>query len=398
LRNRRLWAGLVLALASASPWAAPKQELEEVRDRLQELQTELEASEQSRAEAADQLRASERAISKANRRLRDLTRERDTVRRELHSLRERSERLQSDITRQQDAYGRMLQDQHRNGRAEPLRLLLTRHDPNDVARQMRYLTYVAKARSDVVRSLETNLAEVANLSRQAGEREHDLAEVEKAHDSERRTLEQEKAARKEALASVSAELAKQRKEYATLKRDEERLGQLIAKLARALAKPKTKVKGKVRDSAAAVENASTPEDTEDSVAFRALKGKLRLPISGELATRFGSPRGDDGFSRKGVFIRARNGQEVKAVAQGRVVFAEWLRGFGNLVIVDHGGGYMSLYGNNEALYKQPGDAVRAGDVLASVGASGGQEESGLYFELRHQGKPFDPLPWAPPRP
>ena len=95
-------------------------------------------------------------------------------------------------------------------------------------------------------------------------------------------------------------------------------------------------------------------------------------------------------------MRTRSGEEIHVIAAGQVVFADWLRGFGNLLIVDHGGGYMSLYGNNEALLRQPGDTVRAGDVVASVGASGGQEESGLYFEMRHQGKPFDPLQWAPP--
>lgn len=397
---RRLLCGAVLAaLCSGTAWTAPKQELEEVRERLQALQNELEASEQSRAEAADQLRDSERAISQANRRLRDLARERDGLRRELRSLEDRSTLLQGTITRQQDAYAQMLREQYRNGRSEPVRLLFTKQDPNEVARQMRYLTYVARARADVVRDLRTNLAEVTQLADKAQARERELSDVQKSHDEQRRTLQEEKTARQLALASVSAELAKQRSEYATLKRDEERLSELVARLARALAQAKPKPpKAKPKTGEAPLENASTPEDNADSGAFRALKGKLRLPVAGELATRFGSPRGDDGFSRKGIFIRARSGQDVKAVAPGRVVFSEWLRGFGNLVIVDHGGGYMTLYGNNEALFKQPGDPVRAGDVIASVGASGGQEASGLYFEMRHEGKPIDPLPWAPPRP
>lgn len=395
---RRLLCGAALAaLLSGTAWSAPKQELEEVRERLQALQNELQASEQSRAEAADQLRDSERAISQANRKLRDLTRERDGLRREVQSLKDRSALLHASIVRQQEAYAQMLREQYRNGRTEPVRLLFSRQDPNDVARQMRYLTYVARARADVVRGLRTNLAEVTGLAEKAQARERELSEVQKSQDEQRRTLQEERAARQIALASVSAELAKQRSEYATLKRDEERLSELVARLARALAKPKPpKAKPKAGD--APVENASTPEDNAESVAFRALKGRLRLPVAGELATRFGSPRGDDGFSRKGIFIRARSGQDVKAVAPGRVVFSEWLRGFGNLVIVDHGGGYMTLYGNNEALFKQPGDPVRAGDVIASVGASGGQEASGLYFEMRHEGKPIDPLPWAPPRP
>lgn len=127
-------------------------------------------------------------------------------------------------------------------------------------------------------------------------------------------------------------------------------------------------------------------------AFASLKGQLRPPVSGKLAARFGSKRGD-GPSWKGVFIRASEGAGIQAIAAGRVVFSDWLRGFGNLIIVDHGGQYMSIYGNNETLLKRIGDIVKPGDQIATAGNSGGQEESGLYFELRHQGAAFDPAGW-----
>jgi septal ring factor EnvC (AmiA/AmiB activator) len=128
-------------------------------------------------------------------------------------------------------------------------------------------------------------------------------------------------------------------------------------------------------------------------AFASLKGQLRSPMAGKLAAKFGARRGD-GPSWKGVFIRAAEGTDVHAVAAGRVVFADWLRGFGNLIIVDHGGQYMSIYGNNQSLLKRAGDIVKAGDPVASAGNSGGNEESGLYFELRHQGAAFDPAGWV----
>ena len=128
-------------------------------------------------------------------------------------------------------------------------------------------------------------------------------------------------------------------------------------------------------------------------AFASLKGQLRAPVSGRIAAKFGSKRGD-GPTWKGVFIRSSEGSEVHAVATGRVVFANWMRGFGNLIIVDHGGQYMSIYGNNESLLKRVGDSVKAGDAIASAGNSGGNEESGLYFELRYQGRAFDPAGWV----
>jgi len=148
---------------------------------------------------------------------------------------------------------------------------------------------------------------------------------------------------------------------------------------------------KVAKAAAASDIALAPAALDG--AFASLRGQMRAPVAGKLGARFGSKRGD-GPSWKGVFIRAAEGADVRAVAGGRVVFAEWLRGFGNLIIVDHGGQYMSIYGNNSTLLKRAGDAVKGGDPIASAGNSGGNEESGLYFELRHQGRAFDPSGWV----
>ena len=140
-------------------------------------------------------------------------------------------------------------------------------------------------------------------------------------------------------------------------------------------------------------NELTPDASVQDGAFAALRGKLRLPIRGDVTAKFGSKRGE-GPTWKGLFIRAEEGTEVKAIAAGRVVFAEWLRGFGNLIIVDHGSQYMTIYGNNQSVLKHAGDAVKPGEVIASTGNSGGNEQSGLYFEMRHQGRAFDPLGWV----
>jgi len=141
-------------------------------------------------------------------------------------------------------------------------------------------------------------------------------------------------------------------------------------------------------------NERIPEPGVPAGVFASLKGRLALPVAGEVSNRFGQARADGGLQWRGITIRARPGQEVRSVAPGRVVFADWLRGFGNLLIVDHGDGYMSLYGNNESLLRRVGDGVRSGDPLATVGSSGGSAQPGLYFELRYRGKPVDPLAWS----
>jgi septal ring factor EnvC (AmiA/AmiB activator) len=139
---------------------------------------------------------------------------------------------------------------------------------------------------------------------------------------------------------------------------------------------------------------SVPGRSIQAEPFSKLRGNLRLPVRGELTGRFGAPRGASGVEAKGVFIRAPEGQPVRAVARGQVVYADWMRGFGNLLIVDHGENYLSIYANNEALLKTVGDVVSTGDPIATTGASGGNEETGLYFELRHLGRAFDPLRWV----
>ncbi|HEX8786800.1 MAG TPA: peptidoglycan DD-metalloendopeptidase family protein, partial [Telluria sp.] len=130
-----------------------------------------------------------------------------------------------------------------------------------------------------------------------------------------------------------------------------------------------------------------------SGAFESLRGRLPAPIAGKVAAKFGAKRGD-GPAWRGMFIKAPEGTEVHAVAAGRVVFANWMRGWGNVIIVNHGGEYLSIYGFNQTLLKQAGDAVKAGEIIANAGSTGGNEESGLYFELRHLGKPIDPAGWV----
>lgn len=181
---------------------------------------------------------------------------------------------------------------------------------------------------------------------------------------------------------ASQEITRQHNEINKLTQDEKRISRLVSEINKLL----------TQKSSNAVYNSQLPAPTGNNINFKSLKGKLNLPVRGKLLNRFGGQRSGK-LTWRGLFINASIGSDVKAIAHGRIVFADWLRGFGNLMIIEHTQGYMSLYGNNEALLKRVGDTVRSGDTIATVGNSGGNPDAGLYFELRHKGKAFDPLTW-----
>jgi septal ring factor EnvC (AmiA/AmiB activator) len=377
--------GAGLATPPAIAQSEEQKELKELRSRIEALQKELEKSESSKSDAADALRDSERAISRANRRLFELANESKRINTKIRELQKQSSELEKRIASERESLAKLIYRQYIAGQPESLRLLLNRQNANETARQLHYLGYVSRARAKLIASLRSSLEELNDLTQQQRNQSAQLAQLEKEAAGQKKKLEKQKRKRQRVLSKTSDDIARQRNEISKLKRDEQRLTTLIKKLAE---------EAERRRQAARLKNQSLPDASLGNAAFRKLKGKLRLPVIGELTNRYGRPRKDTGLSWKGLFIAAKEGNEVKAIAPGQVVYADWLRGFGNLLILDHGSGYMSLYGNNEALFRRVGDTLNAGDTIASVGDSGGSAESGLYFELRHNGKPFDPLPWV----
>lgn len=389
-----LAAGLASVFAALVPFrvhAAPKEDLSSLRERIRTLQKEVESAEDKKADATDALKQSEQAISTANRRLRELDQQQESVMATLDRVQRESRETQGSLGRQQVLLSRLLYHYRLNGQHDPMKILLNQQDPNLAARQLHYYTYLSRARASLIGNLRSNLAHSQELTRLYQEKNTELQQVKSEQARQKAQLELDKRARKNVLAHITQKIASQRNEIGRLQRDEKRLTKLIERLSRlAQAKPKPRP----QKGATPLQNRSLPTPAPADSAFQQLKGKLRLPVRGELINRFGSPREDSGATWKGLFIKSPAGQEVKCIAGGTVVFSDWLRGFGNIVIVDHGDGYMSLYGNNETLYKQAGAAVRAGDTIAAVGNSGGIAETGLYFEIRYQSRPFDPLSWV----
>ena len=389
-------AALLFSLSSALGHADKNAELNQLRNRIDNLQRDLARSEESKSEVADALRASEKAISEVNRGLFSLGREQGQLSHSLADVKRKIDTGRADVARQQGLLEQIIRYQYIYGNADAFRLMLDGQQVADVERQIYYLGYVSRARLAMIAGLNRSLETLAALDASARDKQEELALNADAQKKARAALQRERGARQGVFAKIKTDITKNRREIGRLKRDEDRLAKLIDQLAKALAKDregrKERQAGRIRQQGQSVD--SEADDSFAGRAFQTLKGKLKLPTRGELQGRFGRPREDGGVTWKGLFIRADVGQTVKAVADGRVVYADWLRGFGNLLIVDHGGGYMSLYGNNESLLKQVGEKVQSGETVASVGSSGGALESGVYFELRHEGKPFDPMNWV----
>lgn len=372
-------AALLAVSVDAAAETPSEDELKALRGRIERLRKELAAAEGARAEATDELRESETAISEANRSLRELAAERDRLRGELARITAESQAARAALDARQSQLSRLLQARYVQRDGGVLQALLSGDDPQAISRRLVYETYVSRAQADLIRGAREELARLAGLEAAGRAKGEERAAVEARARAEREVLRRKAAERREVVARIAGDVRKARRDLDAAQKNEARLARLVQELARALRPPPRP--GAARPSAPAVG------------VFGKLKGRLPTPVRGELAVRYGTPPQVASPSPKGVFFRAPEGDEVHAVAAGRVVFADWLRGYGNLLILDHGDDYLSIYANNEAVLRRVGDAVHGGDVIATVGASGGNESSGLYFELRHQGRAFDPVPW-----
>ena len=422
-----------------------------IKKKLATLKRDVVRTESAREHAADELAASEEAISDANRSLLELAQEQQQTNQKLRELDGAQERLAATIANQKTQLSRLLREQYVAGNEDRIKLLLSGDNPNSISRDLQLMAYVSKSQARLLAALRSNLESVEANQLKVQNAKDELEEIAVEENQQKATLEKEKMRRQALLGNLSTRLADQRKQIGNLERDEQRMSGLVDRLSAliqqqaeaaaaekrrrdALAAARAKARAEARAAALAraqaerervaregakpaparpadeprivqkpVEEKPDPdEERPENIAlapaapegaFVSMKGRLRAPVSGAVTASFGAKRGS-GPSWKGVFIKAPEGSEVRAVAAGRVVFASWLRGFGNLIIVDHGSQYLSIYGNNQSLLKRVGDAVRGGDHIAAAGNTGGIEESGLYFELRHRGKAFNPAGWV----
>lgn len=400
LRTFVLLILLAVPFAASAVTGGKQQELEELRGRIAKLKDDVEHAAADRKEAADGLRDSERKISDVNRQLHVLDKNERGVNLSLGKLAAEQSDTEAKLHDQELQLAALLRQRYIQGGDDAAKLALSGRNPGDVQRDLEYYAYIGRARTRLIAEHQATLDHLAELEAQTRDRKAELERIRRDQLAQRKTLAQEKQLHQSTYDQLSSQIRLQRKQIDNMVRDEARLTRLIERLQRLAEEARQRRIAKTRKNvqpSEPVKGKMVNDVVDASLAgfkFTALKGRLALPVAGVIEARYGQGRSGGGPPWKGLFIRAKEGQQVRAVGSGEVVFADWLRGFGNLLIIDHGGGYLSLYSNNESLYKQVGDIVRAGDVIATVGNTGGQEESGLYFELRHQGQPFDPLSWV----
>lgn len=375
---RPLLTLLLLSLLGGLPLAAAGDDdsarLERLRQEIQALRHSLDADRAHSQSLTTRLRNSERRIGKTVALLHELERQIRQQQRELDALGKQQKTLRKQLARHRLALAQQLRAAYASGRQEYLKILLNQQDPAAVARTLTYYDYYNRARLRQMQKIDTSLNELHTVEQRIREQTARLERNRREQGEEKRRLEATRDERATVLAGVQREMQDKDKRLARLLEDERHLQQLIKRIAET--------------------PLELPLEDDAERPFAQQRGKLAWPTAGRLSTRFGSRRKEGKLRWQGVRINAPEGSEVRAVSHGRVAFSDWLRGFGLLIIIDHGDGYMSLYGGNQSLYKEVGDWVEAREVIAAVGDSGGSSHDALYFEIRHNGKPVNPLKWC----
>ncbi|AJG16968.1 peptidase M23 [Pseudomonas plecoglossicida] len=420
----------LLSPAFADERAQTQQQLDATRQDIAELKKTLGKLQEEKAGVQKDLKATETDIGNLEKQVEALQQELKKTEGELERLDTEKKKLQSARVEQQRLIAIQARSAYQNGREEYLKLLLNQQNPEKFARTLTYYDYLSNARLEQLRTFNETLRQLANVEQEIATQQQQLLAQRADLDSRRQALETERGKRQQVLAKLNSDMKDRDQKLQSREQDQADLSKVLKTIEETLARQAREAEEARKKAllaqqeaekrrqqealaaAAAREQAREPVEPPKKArttlgplvssdganyggAFSAARGKLPWPVNGRLLARFGDARGSDARAKwDGVMISANPGTQVRAVHGGRVVFADWLRGAGLLVILDHGNGYLSLYGHNQSLLKSAGDIVKAGEAISTVGDSGGQDASGLYFAIRQQGRPTDPSQWC----
>ena len=351
-----------------------REELEKLRDRMGELRRKIEKKQEEKNSATKflkdiEVRIGERAyvLKKINRHLRK-------QKRELKKLKKEQQKTRNKLASQRAILSEQIRSAYMIGKQEYLKLLLNQESPAAIGRTLTYYDYFHKARSHHIDEAVITIEKLDRLTIQVKTKTEELKVSRKQQRIEKEKLEDDFIDRSIIVKAMEKEIANQGNQLKKFSANEKLLQELLKEIRNIMP--------------------STLTEIDKRETFGKRRGRLKWPVRGKVKRLFGKSRQAANLKWNGVLIRSAEGKDVKAISHGRVAYADWLRGYGMLVIIDHGDGYMTLYGYNQALYKETGDWVEEGEVIATVGRSGGQLKSGLYFEVRVKGKPSNPTKWC----
>ena len=356
--------------------AAKAEELQRLRSRIEKITAERNEVQSRYTKVQKVLRDTERQIGQHVRELKQLDAKLQQQNRHLKQLSQQQKQLQQSVQNQRQLLGDQIRAAYMIGRQEYLKLLLNQQDPAAVGRTMMYYRYFNQARQARIEQALESINQLDAVTRRLEQEKQVLQDTRSQHKKKKQALEKSNQRRTQLVAQLRQEINTKEKQITQLRQDEQQLKAVLD----------------------AIQDTFTNILPADQVrSFAAFKGRLIWPAQGKVDNLYGKSRHNGRLKWNGVLIHAREGNTVYAVSRGRVAYAEWLRGYGLLIILDHGDGYMSLYGHNQSLFKEVGDWVEADEAIASVGNSGGQQTAGLYFEIRHNGKPANPAKWCAQR-
>jgi murein hydrolase activator len=377
-----LAATMALGLAMALPAAQQDRkrtetELRALAERIERVQRQVQQDALEKDRLSRDLRAAEMSVAKARGGLTELREQRAERAEARRQLADRLAEREAAQKRTEEDLAAQLRAAYLMGRNEPLKMLLNQRSPGEFSRNVTYYSYFGRLRAAQIREIEQNIAQIEQLTAQIDAEDAELARLEGRQKEQVAELESARKQRGQVLASLQKQSATRSAQLARMQQQQAQLEKLLKQLSRA--------------------TEAVPFDP--NAPFAQLRGKLAWPVAGSIDVDFGGQRAG-GMRSDGIEIDAERGASVRAVHEGRVVYSDWLPGRGLLIILDHGNGYLSLYGHADQLFRQAGSRVQAGEIIATAGDSGGRRRAGLYFEIRRAGKPVDPRGWfrskAPP--
>jgi len=362
---------LIYSVVFATPSLAyqdEKKQLNEIKSEIKTQRATIKQIDSKKEKLEKQLKANELAISKAAKALASTTQTKDDIGKQIQELKADIDKTSHLKSQQEQVLAKQLKTAYASGQHDYLKMLLSQEASNDTQRTLTYYQYLNEARVNAIDSFKQTINKLTQLQQSAKEKEDELVQVLAQQKQQQQALKNTQDERKKTIAQLNKKILSSEEKLAKLLAEEQYLAAEIQRLAE-LAKRSTQMEGLAK-----------------------LKKRLKWPLKGRIIKNFGARK--QGYLKwKGILMRAKLGQSVNAINDGKVLFSDWLKGYGLVTVVDHGKGYMSLYGHNQALLKSVGDTVESGETIALAGQSGGQATPSLYFEIRYQGKAVNPRPW-----